>query len=136
MQIEEAKDAIARLIRDAMPATASAHTGATTTSAGAVNFFGGTNVVQIHIAPTYDQAVFRTERFAKNDTGHPAISDRRREVLLARIAAANKALGRSDYHLRFARSVYGSSDVKRLSEKQLSRILAFMSHEIASQSSD
>jgi len=128
MQIEEAKDTIARLIRESLPAASAPITAAP--SAGGISFFGGTNVVQIHMAAPSLPGTTAAVSHVQADDRHPAIADRRREVIMSRIEAANDALGRTDLHLRFSRSVYGHQDLRRLDEGQLERILAFLNHEL------
>ncbi|GAB1477729.1 hypothetical protein MASR2M74_02710 [Paracoccaceae bacterium] len=130
MQMDEAKEAISRLIRDAVPAAP-----APGSAQGGINFFGGTNVVQIHMSMApQPMAEVALEQPKVELAPHPAIRGRRREILLSRIAASNEVLkirGKRDYHLRFAHSVFGHGNLSLLDHNQIERIVAFMEHEAA-----
>lgn len=131
LQLDEAKDTISRLIRDALPAAAQDGASAPTTASG-INFFGGANLVQIHIASAAATAPQPTAASAiqpdpvQLDTAHPALSRRRRSILLQRIDRREQELGKPGLSLRFFKSIYNTCDVSSLAEAQLDRALRWL----------
>lgn len=131
MQIEEAKDTIARLIREAIPAAGSPVPASTHTATGGINFLGGMQVVQIHVTqlPTPQPPANPVPAF---DEPHPALAERRREILIRRLQHRSAAQGKPDLYQRFLRSVYSTSDLKMLDEHQLARALRWLEDEAGS----
>lgn len=130
MQFDEARDTISRLIRDVLPGAPAAV--ASHGAGGGINFFGGANVVQIHMSTPQAAAPLQPAAPAPPDPppyDHPALLARRKEVLIARLKARSAALGKPDLHLRFLQSVYGTADIDQLGTTALERALAWLETE-------
>lgn len=129
MQFDEARDTISRLIREAIPGGAPANPAPAPLSAalGGINFFGGANVVQIHMSAS--PATAAQELLDPVQIDHPAVLARRKQVLLARLKTRSASLGKPDLYQRFLRSVYGTARVEDLGTTALERALAWLETE-------
>lgn len=133
MQVEEAKEAISRLIRQAMPEGPSQRISceAPATSSG-INFFGGANIVQIHInsqamqQPAQQPVQKQAETYDAPQSDHPALVRRRKEIMLSRLAVRSTDLGKPDLYKRFLKSVYGTCDISMLDEASLARAMKWL----------
>ena len=111
-QYEEPKDKIARLIREAIPATPQLGSGLVVIASGRsnLNIVAGGNVTNI----TVDGPVP-----AMPPPRKPAIN---RAAIVRRIEATSRLLGDPMLHVPFIRTVFKAEELGQLTDEQLERV--------------
>lgn len=118
---ERPEDRIRKLFQETAPASQGPQPPGAACPPVTIQFHGGTNFVQISVANAADH---RPELLAAIPDEPTAVAPR--DKLIAEIKSRSIALGRPDLHLRFARSIYATSRLDRLSDAQLRNALNWL----------